>query len=184
MIRYLTGSTSRAVAELAHERGIGLLVQPGNRYDMQVQDYPAWAGDNGVFTRTAAGFQADKFRAMLARPNLRAHADRCLFIVAPDKLNVRDDGSVVGDAAGTLAEFPGWSREIRAAGFPVAFVAQDGLETMLDAVPWDLVDVLFVGGSTEWKLSEAAHACVKEAQRRGKRTHMGRVKLVQAASVG
>lgn len=175
MIKYLTGSTSAAVAELAHEHGIGLLVQPGNRYDLQVQDYPAWAGDNGVFTKTAGGFSPERFRAMLARPNLRAYADRCLFVVAPDVLHVRDDGSVIGDAAGTLAQFAAWSREIRAAGFPVALVAQDGLETMLDAVEWDLVDVLFVGGSTEWKLSDAARKCVAEAKRRGKRTHMGRV---------
>lgn len=175
MIRYLTGSTSAAVAALAHEHRIGLLVQPGNRYDLQVGDYPAWAGDNGVFTRTASGFSPDAFRAMLGRPNLRAHAGQCLFIVAPDKLNMLADGTVIGDAAGTLAQFPEWAREIRGAGFPVAFVAQDGLETMLDQVPWDLVDVLFVGGSTEWKLSEGARACVEEARRRGKRTHMGRV---------
>lgn len=175
MIRYLTGCAGAAVAAVAHEYGIGLLVQPGNRYDVQVQDYPAWAGDNGAFTSKAGGFSPERFRAMLARPNLKAHASSCLFVVAPDKLVVLPDGKVVGDAAGTLAQFEPWAREIRDAGFPVALVAQDGLETMLSEVAWDLVDVLFVGGSTEWKLSEAAHTCVLEAQRRGKRTHMGRV---------
>lgn len=111
----------------------------------------------------------------------------CLFIVAPDKLQVLPDGKVVGDAAGTLKQFPAWAREIRAVGFPVALVAQNGLETMLDKVPWDLVDVLFLGGGPEskfitqanrkgeWKLTDAARVCAAEAKHRGKMVHMGRV---------
>jgi hypothetical protein len=88
---------------------------------------------------------------------------------------VLPDGTVIGDAEGTLAQFPKWSREIREAGFPVALVAQNGLENMLDRVPWNLVDVLFIGGDTEWKLSDAARVCIAEARLRGKMTHMGRV---------
>lgn len=175
MIRYLTGCTSEAVAALAFERNVGLLVQPGNRYDLQVGRYPAWAGDNGAFTKAPGGFSAQRFREMLARPNLRAHADRCLFVAAPDRLVVMPDGTVFGDAAGTLEQFEPWAREIRAAGFPVALVAQNGLEDMLERVPWDLVDVLFVGGSTEWKVGEGARTCVAYARKLGKKTHMGRV---------
>ena len=152
MIRYLTGAHNELVASVAHAYGIGLLVQPGNRYDMQVHRYPTWAGDNGAFTKRKGGFCPEKFRMMLARPALRAARATCEFIVAPDKLVVLPCGTVVGDAAGTLAQFPEWAREIRAAGFPVALVAQNGLEDMLDQVPWDLVDVLFIGGSTEWKI--------------------------------
>lgn len=173
MIKYLTGCTNRGVEAVAFERGVGLLVQPGNGYHSCVGRYPAWAGDNGAFTKTKGGFSADKFRRMLGRPELQAAADRCLFVVAPDKLVVLPDGVVVGDARGTLEQFPEWAREIRAAGFPVALVAQDGLEGMLDEVPWDLVDVLFVGGSTEWKLSAGARTCVLAARARGKRTHIG-----------
>ena len=36
-------------------------------------------------------------------------------------------------------------------------------------------DVLFIGGSTDWKLGAAARGVVKEAKARGKRVHMGRV---------
>lgn len=154
---------------------MGLLVQPGNRYDLQVHKYPTWAGDNGVFTRAKGGFSANKFRGMLRRPALLAARPTCLFVVAPDKLDMMPDGSVRGDAAGTLAQFPAWAEEIRALGYPVAFVAQDGCEDMLDRLPWDLIDVLFVGGSTEWKLSAGARQCVTAARTRGKRTHMGRV---------
>lgn len=42
--------------------------------------------------------------------------------------------------------------KIRALGVPAALVAQDGLEDMVDRVPWDEFDVLFIGGSTAFKL--------------------------------
>lgn len=175
MIRYLTGAHNDAVAAVAHEKSVGLLVQPGNRYDLQVHRYPTWAGDNGAFTKVAGGFSAEKFRAMLRRPALLAARARCLFVAAPDKLVVLPDGVVIGDARGTLEQFKAWALEIRELGYPVALVAQNGLETMLDEVPWDLVDVLFIGGSTEWKIGGHAQTCIAEARRRGKRTHMGRV---------
>lgn len=187
MIRYLTGAATSGAAEVAFDRGIGLMIQPGNSYHLKVAQYPFWAADNGAFTKSARGFDEAKFRTMLRREHLRDQAGSCLFVVAPDRLHVHPDGSVTGDARGTLEQFPAWAREIREAGFPVALVAQDGLETMLTAVPWDLVDVLFIGGSTEWKLSDAARCCLAEARRRGKGTHMGRVnsfsRMAQAAAM-
>lgn len=87
-----------------------------------------------------------------------------LFACAPD---------VLCGAAATLTSsrymLP-WIREI---GFPAALVAQDGLEEL--DVPWDDFDVLFLGGSTEWKLGRACRWLAREAQWRGKRVHMGRV---------
>jgi hypothetical protein len=47
--------------------------------------------------------------------------------------------------------------------------------------------VLFVGGTTSWKLSEVAYGLVQEAKRRGKFVHMGRCNSRQrliAAAVG
>lgn len=176
-IQYLTGATGEYLETgLAQEHRIGLLIQPGNRYDRRVQSYPAWAADNGAFSKRG-GFCPVKFRTMLARPNLHTPANKakCLFVVAPDVLRVFKDGTVVGDAAATLERFPAWATEIRAMGFPVALVAQNGLENMLPKVPWHLVDALFLGGSTEWKLSAAAKHCVFAARMKGKRTHMGRV---------
>lgn len=186
MIKYLTGASSKGSEEVAFERGLGLMIQPGNSYHLKVHLYPFWAADNGAFTKSPGGFSEERFRKMLAREHLREQAGGCLFVVAPDRLEVLSDGSVIGDAVGTLKMFPYWAREIRAAGFPVALVAQNGLETMLDQVPWGLVDVLFIGGDTEWKLSDAARVCLVEARRRGKGTHMGRVnsfkRLAHAAS--
>lgn len=89
---------------------------------------------------------------------------RVRFVVAPD---------VVGDAAGTLERSRPWLPLIREAGFPAAFVAQNGLENI--GVPWDEFDVLFLGGDTEWKLGPHAQALTTEAKRRGKWVHMGRV---------
>lgn len=175
MIRYLTGASSVGVEAVAFERGIGLMIQPGNSYHLKVDRYPFWAADNGAFTRAPGGFSEEKFRTMLNRPILREHAASCMFVVAPDKLVVLEDGSVVGDAIGTLNQFYDWATEIRAAGFPVALVAQNGLERLLHCVAWHMVDVLFIGGNTEWKLSDEARQCIVEAKRRGKMTHMGRV---------
>lgn len=173
--QYLTGAHNDAVAAVAQCKSIGLLVQPGNRYDKQVHRYPTWAGDNGAFTKTKAGFRPEKFREMLRRPALLAARATCQFIVAPDRLVVLPDGTVVGDARGTLDQFPAWAAEIRGLGYPVALVAQNGLETILDEVPWHLVDCLFLGGSTEWKIGPGAAACVARARAQGKLTHMGRV---------
>lgn len=175
MIRYLTGASNVGTEAVAFERGIGLMIQPGNSYHLKVEKYPFWAADNGAFTKSAKGFDADRFRRMLMRPELRDAAASCLFVVAPDKLSVHPDGRVTGDCEGTLAQFPKWALEIREAGFPVALVAQNGLETCLDRVQWDLVDTLFIGGDTEWKLSDAARICAAEARLRGKTVHMGRV---------
>jgi hypothetical protein len=175
LIRYLTGASSVGAEAVAFERGIGLMIQPGNSYHLKVDRYPFWAADNGAFTRAPGGFSEERFRAMLDRPALRDAAAGCLFVVAPDKLIVLEDGTVIGDAMGTLMQFHDWAVEIRAAGFPVALVAQNGLEKLLHIVPWGMVDCLFIGGNTEWKLSDEARTCIVEAKRRGKITHMGRV---------
>ncbi|MGO1050732.1 hypothetical protein [Crossiella sp. CA198] len=119
-----------------------------------------WAADNGCFGR---GYPGDgRWLRWLDR-----HADaaeRCLFATAPD---------VVGDAAATLARSTPWFEPIRERGYRVALVAQDGL-TAAD-VPWSAVDVLFVGGSTEWKLGDQAVRLAAETVDRGLTVHMGRV---------
>lgn len=173
MIRYLTGATNVQVeAAIAHRPEFGLMVQPNNSYTLYIPRYQCWAADNGAFS-VKGGFDPGRFGRMLhlASP----HRASCLFVVAPDCLRVAADGAVTGDARGTLKQYPAWARKIRGLGYPVALVAQDGLEDLLDRVPWRSVDVLFLGGSTGWKLSHRAKACVEAAQRRGKPTHMGRV---------
>jgi hypothetical protein len=62
---------------------------------------------------------------------------------------------------------------IREIGYRAALVGQDGMEHL--DVPWDEFDCLFVGGSTEWKLGAGAEILIREAKRRGKWVHIGRV---------
>jgi hypothetical protein len=120
----------------------------------------AWCADNGVFGKGYPG--DDKWWAWLEAN--ATDAETCIFAVAPD---------VVGDAQATLDRSLPWLPRIRALGYPAAFVAQDGLESL--TIPWDEFDVLFIGGSTEWKLGSHARLIVSEAKARGKHVHMGRV---------
>ena len=133
-----------------------------------------WAADNGRFN-SPHEYSDEKYLAWLVK--MEPHRDRCLFATAPD---------VVGDAAATLEMSAPMLPRIRALGYPVAFVAQDGLESL--PVPWDDFDALFIGGTTYWKLSEHVVVLVKEARRRGKHVHMGRVNSLQrtiyAESIG
>jgi hypothetical protein len=77
-------------------------------------------------------------------------------------------------------------RRIRGLGYPAALVAQDGLQSL--TVPWHAFDVLFIGGSTAWKLGPAAADLTAQARRHGITVHMGRVnslkRLRYAASIG
>jgi hypothetical protein len=77
-----------------------------------------------------------------------------LFVAVPD---------VVADHQATLRRWKRWRGVVDR--WPAAFVAQDGcLEVPDDA------DALFIGGSTEWKLSEAARRLIDDRW-----CHMGRV---------
>jgi hypothetical protein len=62
---------------------------------------------------------------------------------------------------------------IRTLGYPAAFVAQDG--ATVDTVPWADFDVLFIGGTTEFKLGSIARDLAGHAKHLGIWVHMGRV---------
>lgn len=154
---YLANPCGPKVVQAMHDGLIGYIDTPaqGNVRPEGV----TWCADNGAFSDR---FDETKWWAFLTR---NAHAAAtCLFAVAPD---------VVGDAVATEARSTPWLGKIRDLGYPVAYVAQDGLED--HPPPWDQFDVLFIGGSTEWKLGPHARAAVREAKARGKRVHMGRV---------
>lgn len=157
MIQYFSGAVSKEVLESRRE-DLAILLTPntGNRPDLS---NTTWAADNGCFTQPHT-YSDERYLSWLAeRP-----ASTCVFATAPD---------VVGDAVATLNRSLPVLRKIRALGYPAALVAQDGLEKCF--IPWSTFDVLFVGGSTEWKLSPAAERIVREAKRRGKWVHLGRV---------
>lgn len=118
-----------------------------------------WCADNGAYTDR---WEEGEWWAWLTDPEQTDHIACCLFATAPD---------VVGDAAATAVRSTPWLDRIRALGYPVAYVAQDGLRSL----PWDAFDVLFLGGTTAWKLGPEARAWTEVASSRGVPVHMGRV---------
>lgn len=171
MIYFANPSTS-SVREIMARGDLGFMATPkqGNPIPAGV----TWAADNGAFTETGrAGFTTEKYLTWLA--SYRWAAGQCVFATAPD---------VLGDPQATWEN----SREvlpiIRDLGYPAALVAQNGVEYA--DIDWPAFDVLFIGGTTSWKLG--CRGLVAEAKTRGKWVHMGRVnserRLRNAASMG
>jgi hypothetical protein len=119
-----------------------------------------FAIDNGGFTR----FDPRQFRNLLAKCS--DHKRRCLFVAVPD---------VVGNARRTLESFECWAWQLE--GWPVALVAQDGLESL--PIPWSQIEAIFIGGSTSWKESTHAVDIIKTAQIYEKHVHVGRVNTIK-----
>jgi len=136
---------------------VGVLLTPSGTTRWALLGDRLWAVDSGAFT----GFLPAAFLALLDRVRGRAG---CVFVAAPD---------VVADAAATLRLFAFWEPVIRAHGFPVALVGQDGL-TPRD-VPWGRLEALFIGGSTDWKMGRGAETLLGYAAAFGKWRHVGRV---------
>jgi hypothetical protein len=151
----LVSGATATLERIRHPR-LGRLMRPGNG---NRPDALPWAADNGAY----GGFEASSFEAMLER---FAGARGCRWVAAPD---------VVAEAEATLAQFKEWEPRLHAAGWPIAFVAQDGLT----CPPWDHFETLFVGGTTNYKLGPEVRRFVVEAKRRGKGVHMGRVNSVR-----
>ena len=155
---YAANPSTQAVRDAMNAGRLACISTPmqGNR----IPDDALVCLDNGVFGKGYPG--DDAWLAWVTKH--QPIADRVLFVVAPD---------VVGDAAATLERSRPWLPVIRALGFKAAFVAQDGLENL--DVPWAEFDALFIGGSTEWKLSSHAADLIRQAKTRGKWVHVGRV---------
>lgn len=158
-MRILVSGSTRTLASLAPRwpDRLGILLTPGNwnTVGSVLATGLPWGIDNGAYS----GFDPAAFRRLVARA---AGQPRLLWVVCPD---------VIADARGTLALFGQWEGELRSAGLPLAFVLQDGQESL----PLPEAAAYFVGGSTRWKLSEHVGALAAEARRRGAGLHVGRV---------
>ena len=183
-MRFFANPSTPKVRDAMSRGLIGCITTPkqGNAIPVGAR----YCADNGCFGK---GYPGDKkwWAWVEALPN----KDMCDFAVAPD---------VVGDALATLTRSAPWLAAIRSLGIPAAFVAQNGASRT--NVPWDSLDVLFLGGSleclpcgyvrpagdrktshcpecnrclSEWKLNLAARSLVIQAKARGKGVHMGRV---------
>lgn len=114
--------------------------------------------DNSAFS----GFDEARYLRMIGK--IKNEEVPISWITVPD---------LVGNAKITLEMFYDWSVRPELKYMPLALCAQDGLENM--EVPWDSFECLFIGGTTRFKLSQHAEKLGKEALRRGKMLHMGRV---------
>ena len=167
-IKYLSGAIR---ADLTGDPRFGFLLTP-NMHNRAPES--TWGADTGCFTKAGvATFSVEKYLDWLkTRPS-----SSCLFATAPD---------VLCDAAATITRSLPVLPAIRELGYKAAFVGQDGLENL--EVPWSDFDCLFLGGSTEWKLSLAAAELTAQAKARGLWVHMGRVnsyrRLAYAAAIG
>lgn len=156
MILLVSGATA-TIREYAGDRNLGHLITPGdgNMISVFSTGLPVGA-DNECFNRL------DK--PAYVRMLNRIQGLGVLWCTAPD---------VVGDARATLLRFRMWAPVLDYYGLPIAFVAQDGQELL--PVPWDRICCLFIGGSTAWKIGSHAARLIREAKRRDKWVHIGRV---------
>lgn len=136
----------------------GVITTPTRWGLSTIKDGTVWAADNEAFT---GKFNPERFYDWLL--DMRTYRTTCLFVASPDR---------VADATETTRLYAIHAPLIRALGYPVAFVAQDGQSAA--GLPRDY-DVLFIGGTTQWKLGTGADACIYAARRAGKWVHVGRV---------
>jgi hypothetical protein len=135
---------------------LGWLMSPGGW--REPHDWLPYAFDNGAFTVFSNGLQwsDETFYAHLQRAVGQTH--KPMWVAVPD---------VVGDREATLQSWLDHHERVSKYGVPKAFVVQDGMTP--DDVPGD-ADVIFVGGSTEWKWRS-----LKTWTANHPRVHVGRV---------
>lgn len=111
--------------------------------------------DNGCFT------QPDKFQPAKYRQLCEQH-QTAIFATIPD---------TVANWQATLEQWHDFDRTDWPC--PLAIVLQDGAKAV--DIPWHETAAIFIGGTTEWKLSQHAAALATAAHKQNKWVHMGRV---------
>ena len=120
--------------------------------------------DNGRFTEAGRRLFRPAEYDRLIGEGLERAGDHLLFATAPDE---------PFDWAETLRLSRPWLRRIRRMGCPAALCAQEGMTP--GSIPWDEFDCLFIGGRDAFKEGPLVRDACREARRRGKWVHMGRV---------
>ena len=114
------------------------------------------AADNG-------GFKGVDIAAYLALLDREWHQREMFrFVTVPD---------IVYNARRTLELFDYWLPRLE--GWPLALVAQDGQEDL--PIPWEYIQAIFIGGTDDFKDSQAAADIIRTANAMEKHTHVGRV---------
>lgn len=140
-----TGSVLRAMA-VKHPGRLALLISPGGyRTPPEGMDI---ALDNAAFSAHITGIPWCGLRFNMFLRSVLAKNVTPRWLVVPD---------VVADAEKTLQSWNEWSPRLRAEyGWKLAFAVQDGMES--EDVPKD-ADLIFIGGTTEWKWKTMRRWC-------------------------
>lgn len=155
MIALLDNGQDLAECEAEIGLEVGQLLTPLTRYRLR-EPLRKWGIDNGGFKN----LDIPGLKSLLKREE--HHRENCLFVAVPD---------IVGSAQRTLELFDLFAPDLD--GWPLALVCQDGQENL--PIPWNHIAAVFIGGSTNWKLSVHVEQIIKTAKLFGKWVHAGRV---------
>ena len=134
---------------------IGLLISP-NSWKNCPEVVP-YALDNGAYYAFTNKTEWDEVAFYKMLEKVPSHK-KPSWVACPDKVTDKDE---------TLRLWGQHSSKIKEFGFQIAFVVQDGMTS--EHIPPD-ADILFMGGSFEWKWKMLPYFC-----KIGKRVHCGRV---------
>jgi hypothetical protein len=151
------------IGEENYRKYAGLLTSPSSRFrpETALKYGASWAADNDCFQN----YDPDNIMRML---KAYQSIPGCLFVVAPDEWS---------NGAATLQMFSAWLCTYRRFGYPIAFVAQDGIQD--HRIPFDSFEWLFIGGTDTFRKSDELRRIIAEAKQRGKSIHFGRVSSIQ-----
>jgi hypothetical protein len=140
---------------------IGWLIGPSARSKSKLRPWIHYALDNDAFSAwlKETEWSESEWIAMLNWAKLNAQKPK--WAIVPD---------VVANKQKTLENWNRYQHYLKQYNWPMAFAVQDGMTP--DDVPIN-ADVVFVGGSTEWKWKT-----VSTWTRNFKRVHVGRVNSV------
>lgn len=146
----------------AHKGRIGWLVGPSAMPKTKLRKWMPFALDNDAYSAWEKQKPWDEEAWVKMLNTVWVSKLSPLWVLVPD---------VVADRAGTLEKWNHYQPLASRYGWPLAFAVQDGM-TPSD-VPGD-ADVVFVGGTTEWKWRT-----VKTWASNFPRVHVGRVNSIQ-----
>ena len=156
---YLTGCMPKKheLQQKLMQAGFGVLSTP---YSLQKRpsNQWVWAADNGCYSKRWEHHTWEKWLKSNLNP------ETALFATVPD---------IVGDHSATLQRWRKYAKVVKDLGYRTAFVLQDG--ATFSELPIIEMDALFIGGSTDFKLSNECKQIVKDCKNEGKWVHMGRV---------
>lgn len=135
---------------------LGHLYSPGSQRGPF--EWLPYALDNGRFSAWSHGTVWNESAYIKMLEWAKKSGQSPLWALVPD---------VVADRKATLREWEKWAPIVREYKWPLAFAAQDGMTP--EDVPSD-AEVVFIGGSTEWKWANAWKFCEAFP-----RVHIGRV---------